>query len=77
MSAKLDVVQSDADRQRFVQMPDAFLVGYGGIGQRVAKKSKNSKKYSILLGINHFDGTICRKQVSKGISESITGLHLC
>ena len=39
MSAKLDVVQSDADRQRFFQMPDALLVGYGGIGQSVANKN--------------------------------------
>ena len=37
MSAKLDVVQSDADRQRFVQ-------SHGGIGQRVAKRNAMGSK---------------------------------
>ena len=26
--------RSSTDRQRFLQMPDAFLVGYGGTGER-------------------------------------------
>ena len=37
MSAKLDVVQSGADRQRFVQ-------SHGGLGQRVANKNTMNRE---------------------------------
>ena len=46
MSAKPDEVQSDADRQRFVQ-------NHGGIGQRIAKKCEGVSKSTKNLPFPH------------------------